>query len=55
MPECEPLSLPTWVLGVTLRKEAPKPFRISLALLFITDLLFVHFITELTDFRAAGL
>ena len=29
MSECEPLSLPTWVLGVTLRKEALKPFRLS--------------------------
>ena len=32
-----PLSLPTWVLGVTLRKEALKPCRNSLFTTFITD------------------
>ena len=29
MSECEPLSRPSWVLGVILRKEAPFSFRNS--------------------------
>ena len=59
MSECEPLSRPTWVLGVILRKEAPF-FMPEIVLLnhplFIVD----HtnklcFTTELSDFKAAGL
>ena len=55
MSECEPLSLPTWVLGVTLRKEALKPFGKSPVPFLITDFPFFTSITELTEFRAAGL
>ena len=35
--KCDPLSLPTRVLGVILRKEALKPCRNSLFTFFITD------------------
>ena len=51
--KCDPLSLPTRVLGVILRKEALNSYWKSPTSFFITVLL--NSISEFPDFRAAGL
>ena len=56
MSECEPLSLPTWVLGVT-PKGGAVTIPESIVSIFDNCFHFRHFytVTEFTDFRAAGL
>ena len=45
MSECEPLSRPTWVLGVILRKEAPFSFRNSCNWIFVSTIRWI-FLTD---------
>ena len=58
MSECDPLSRPTWVLGVILRKEALYSFRNSfhwLVVSFIDFSSLLPFHPELTVHTAVGL
>ena len=45
MSECEPLSRPTWVLDVILRKEAPFSFRNSCNCIFVSTIRWI-FLTD---------